>query len=72
MNEYINYYYEGQGADLDNIPMEEPSYGLCDKCGNNDGMGKCLKYKMLLRMCQRKKKCKKFTEAKFYQPYEIP
>lgn len=44
----------------DYYPDEEPSYGLCNQCANNDGCGKCSKYKMPLYMVQRKKKCKHF------------
>jgi hypothetical protein len=46
----------------DDMEYGEKSYGLCNSCANNDGEGKCDKYKMPLSMVQRKKKCKYFHE----------
>ena len=51
MEDYEEDYYE-----------EEPSYGLCDHCANNDGCDECSEYKMPIRMVQRKKKCKYFHQ----------
>ena len=61
MEDYEEDYYE-----------DEPSYGLCNHCANNDGCGDCDKYGMPLYMVQRKKKCKYFHLEGTCIKYKIP
>ena len=60
--ENLERYYEDQGMGIIDEPQEEPSYGLCDHCINNNENRKCLKSGFPIKMCFRKRKCKHYKQ----------